>query len=166
MGARRWMMEYGVALVLAFLFAMILGQVSLFRESSLGKLRASDLVQFVGYSGSVVIGWLGARALARNPPVEWKWMVPFQGLVVPCVTLLAITIAYGVLLFALDPFLGKVARQFTTGSSSWPSLPIVYGSSTAGSGSVLRWSQPWSLAKFTNLRSRSAEGTSLTQRPL
>ncbi len=110
MGARRWMMEYGVALVLAFLFAMILGQVSLFRESSLGKLRASDLVQFVGYSGSVVIGWLGARALARNPPVEWKWMVPFQGLVVPCVTLLAITIAYGVLLFALDPFLGKVGK--------------------------------------------------------
>ena len=110
MGARRWMMEYGVALVLAFLFAMILGQVSLFRESSLGKLRASDLVQFVGYSGSVVIGWLGARALARNPPVEWKWMVPFQGLVVPCATLLAITIAYGVLLFALDPFLGKVGK--------------------------------------------------------
>ena len=59
MGARRWMMQYGVALALAFLFAMILGQVSLFRESSLGKLRASDLVQFVGYSGSVVIGWLG-----------------------------------------------------------------------------------------------------------
>jgi hypothetical protein len=27
MGARRWVMEYGVALVLAFLFAMILGQV-------------------------------------------------------------------------------------------------------------------------------------------
>jgi hypothetical protein len=78
MGARRWVMEYGVALVLAFLFAMILGQVSLFRESSLGKLRASDLVQFVGYSGSVVIGWLGARELARNPPVEWKWMVPFK----------------------------------------------------------------------------------------
>lgn len=60
MGARRWVLKYGVALVLAFLFAMILGQVPLFRETSVGKLRASDLVQFVGYGGSLVIGWLGA----------------------------------------------------------------------------------------------------------
>lgn len=110
MGGRRWVLEYGVALILAFLLAMILGQVSLFRETSVGKLRASDLVQFVGYSGSLVIGWLGARALARNPPVEWTWMVPFQGLVVPLATLLSIAIAYGVMLFALEPFLGKIGQ--------------------------------------------------------
>jgi hypothetical protein len=60
MEARRWVMEYGVALFLAFLFAMILGQVSLFRETSHGKLRASDLIQFLGYSGSLAIGCLGA----------------------------------------------------------------------------------------------------------
>ena len=107
MGGRRWVLEYGVALVLAFLLAAILGQVSLFRETSVGKLRASDLVQFVGYSGSLMVGWLGARELARNPPAEWKWMVTLQGLVVPLATLIVITIAYGVLLFALDPFLGK-----------------------------------------------------------
>ena len=103
-------MEYGVALVLAFLFAVILGQVSLFRETSVGKLRASDLVQFVGYSGSLMIGWLGARELADNPPAEWKWIVPFQGLILPLATLLAIAMAYGVFLFALDPFLGKSGR--------------------------------------------------------
>lgn len=103
-------MEYGVALILAFLLAMILGQVSLFRETSVGKLRASDLVQFVGYSGSLMIGWLGARELAKNPPAEWKWMVPLQGLVVPLATLLAIAIAYGVLLFVLEPFLGKSSK--------------------------------------------------------
>jgi hypothetical protein len=103
-------MEYGVALGLVVLLAMILGQVPLFRETSVGKLRASDLVQFVGYSGSLVIGWLGARALARNPPEEWKWIVPFQGLVMPLATLLAITMAYGVLLFALEPFFGKFGK--------------------------------------------------------
>jgi hypothetical protein len=103
-------MEYGVALILAFLLAVIFGQVPLFRETSVGKLRASDLVQFMGYGGSLVIGWLGARELARNLPVEWKWMVPFQGLIVPLATLLSIAIAYGVLLFALDPFLGKLGK--------------------------------------------------------
>jgi hypothetical protein len=100
-------MEYGVALALAILLAVIFGQIPLFRETSVGKLRASDLVQFVGYGGSLVIGWLGARALARNPPTEWKWVAPFQGPVVPLATLLTIAIAYGVLLFILDPFLGK-----------------------------------------------------------
>lgn len=104
------MMEYGVAMMMALLLAMILGQISLFRETSIGKLRASDLVQFVGYGGSLVIGWLGARELARNPPTEWKWMVPFQGVVVPLATLLSIAMAYGVLLFALDPFLGKFSK--------------------------------------------------------
>jgi hypothetical protein len=110
MGGRRWVMEYGVALILAFLLAVIFGQVPLFRETSVGKLRASDLVQFVGYGGSLVIGWVGARELARNPPVEWKWMVPFQGLIVPLATLFSIAIAYGVLLFALEPFLGKLGK--------------------------------------------------------
>jgi hypothetical protein len=110
MGARKWMMEYGVAMVLACLFGMILGQISLFRETSLGKLRASDLVQFIGYGGALGIAWLGARQLASNPPVEWKWIAPFQGIIVPLATLLSVGIAYGVLLYALEPFLGKSGK--------------------------------------------------------
>ena len=37
-------------------------------------------------------------------------MVPFQGVVVPLATLLSIAMAYGVLLFVLDPFLGKFGK--------------------------------------------------------
>lgn len=111
MGVRKWVMEYGVAMIMAFSLAMILGQVSLFRETSVGKLRASDLVQFAGYSGSILIGWLGARELAKNSPAEWKWMVPFQGLVVPLATLFSIALAYGVMLFVLEPFLGKLGKM-------------------------------------------------------
>ena len=36
-------------------------------RNSVGKFLASDLLQFVGYSGSLMIGWSGARELARNP---------------------------------------------------------------------------------------------------
>jgi hypothetical protein len=104
------MMEYGVAMVLAILLAMIFGQIALFRETSVGKLRASDLVQFIGYGGSLVIAWLGARQLASNPPVEWKWIAPFQGIIVPLATVLSVGVAYGVLLYALEPFLGKVGK--------------------------------------------------------
>jgi len=103
-------MEYGVALILAFLFAVILGQIPLFRETAVGKLRASDLVQFIGYGGALVIAWLGARQLAKNPPEEWKWLSPFQGLVLPLATLLTVSICYGVLLYAVDPFLGKSGK--------------------------------------------------------
>ncbi len=110
MKARKWMMEYGVAAALAFLLAMILGQIPLFRETAMGKLRASDLVQFVGYSGSLVIVWLGARELAHDPPEEWRWIAPFQGVILPFVTLLAVGIAYGVLLYPLEPFLGKPGK--------------------------------------------------------
>ncbi|OQW31598.1 MAG: hypothetical protein A4E19_08275 [Nitrospira sp. SG-bin1] len=107
MTVKKWVMVYGVALVLTFIIAVTLGQVALFRETSMGKLRASDLVQFAGYSGSLAIGWQGAQELAKHPPTEWKWLVPFQGLIVPLATLMAIAVAYSVLLFALEPFLGK-----------------------------------------------------------
>ena len=42
MKARKWMMEYGVAMILAVVCAVILGHLSLFREATIGKLHASD----------------------------------------------------------------------------------------------------------------------------
>ena len=50
MKARTWMMQYGVAMLLSCAFALILGHVPLFLETAVGKLTASDLVQFLGYS--------------------------------------------------------------------------------------------------------------------
>ncbi|MDK2742306.1 MAG: hypothetical protein H8K03_06595 [Nitrospira sp.] len=110
MRTRRWMMEYGVATGVASLLTIILSEIPLFRETSVGKLRASDLVQFAGYGGSLVIAWLGARELSVDPPAEWKWIAPFQGVILPFATLLALGIAYGVLLYLLEPFLGKPGR--------------------------------------------------------
>ncbi|MBH0192243.1 MAG: hypothetical protein HP492_10940 [Nitrospira sp.] len=110
MNARKWMMEYGVAMVLAFLLAMVLGQIPLFRETAVGKLRASDLVQFIGYGGALAIAWMGARQLAKKSPEELAWLAPFQAIILPLVTLLVVAIGYGVSLFVAGPFLGKSGK--------------------------------------------------------
>ena len=110
MNARKWMMEYGVAMVLAFVFAVVLGHISLFRDTTIGKLHASDLVQFIGYGGALVIAWFGARQLAAEPPDDWKWLTPYRALILPVTTLTIVAIAYGVLLYVCDPFLSKLGK--------------------------------------------------------
>ncbi|WP_455243261.1 hypothetical protein [Petrachloros mirabilis] len=111
MKARKWMMEYGVAISLAVIFAAVLGHLPLFRETTVGKLHASDLVQFLGYSGALTIAWLGARQLALEPPENWKWLTPYRALILPGVTLITITLGYGVLLYVCQPFLGKFGKS-------------------------------------------------------
>lgn len=110
MKTRTWTMEYGVAIALAVVLAAVLGHLPLFREATVGKLHASDLVQFLGYSGALVIGWFGARQLGLHPPDEWKWLAPYRAMILPVVTLVTVVIAYLVLLFVCQPFLGKTGR--------------------------------------------------------
>src|SRR3977135_814752 len=99
MNARKWMMEYGVAMVLTFVFAVILGHIPLFRETTVGKLHASDLVQFIGYGGALLVAWLCARHVWADPPGDWKWLLPSQSLILPVTTLAIVAISYGVLLY-------------------------------------------------------------------
>jgi len=110
MKARTWMMEFGVAIILTGLFAMILGHIPLFRETAVGKLHASDLVQFFGYGGAMVIAWFGARQLSAELPDEWKWLMPYRALILPVATLAMVAIAYGVLLYVCEPFMNKSGK--------------------------------------------------------
>jgi hypothetical protein len=110
MNARKWMIEYGVAMVLTLLFTVILGHISLFRETTIGKLHASDLVQFIGYGGALVIAWFGALQLAEEPPDDWKWLTPYRALILPVTTLAIVAISYGVLLYVCDPFFSKSGK--------------------------------------------------------
>lgn len=111
MKARKWMMEYGVAMILAVLCAVILGHLPLFREATVGKLHASDVVQFIGYGGAIVLAWFGARQLAADPPDDWKWLAPYRALILPVTTLVMVGLAYGVLLYACEPFLSKSGKE-------------------------------------------------------
>jgi hypothetical protein len=110
MNARKWMMEYGVAMALTFLITVVLGHIPLFRETTIGKLHASDLVQFIGYGALLVIAWFGARQLAADLPDEWKRLVPYRALFLPVTTLAIVATSYGVMLFVCDPFLSKSGK--------------------------------------------------------
>src|SRR4026207_2403956 len=111
MKARKWMMEYGVAMILAVVCAVILGHLSLFREATIGKLEASNLGQFIGYGGAIVLAWFGARQLSEEPPEDWKWLVPYRALILPVTTLVPGGLASQVLLYACEPFLGKGGKD-------------------------------------------------------
>ncbi|MCC6139378.1 MAG: hypothetical protein IT389_02040 [Nitrospira sp.] len=111
MKVRTWMMQYGVAILLSCAFALILGQVPLFRETAVGKLTASDLVQFLGYGGAIVLAWLGARQAAADASEDWKWLAPYRALILPVTTLVTMILAYGVLLLVGGPFLNKFAKE-------------------------------------------------------
>ena len=120
MKARKWVIEYGVGIILAVLCAMLLGHLPLFREATIGKLHASDFVQFIGYGGAMVLAWSGARQLAAEPPKDWKWLMPYRALILPVTTLAMVGLAYGVLLYLCEPFLSKSGRaiynwMFVTG---------------------------------------------------
>ena len=110
MKARTWMMQYGVAMLLSCAFALILGHVPLFRETAVGKLAASDLVQFLGYSCAIALAWIGGRQLAADSPEDWKWLAPYRALILPVTTLAAVILSYGVLLLVAGPFLNKAAK--------------------------------------------------------
>ena len=111
MKARKWMMEYGVAMTRAVVCAVSRGPLSRFREATIGKLHASDLVQFIGYGGAIVLAWFGARQLSDEPPEDWKWLVPYRALILPVTTLVIVGLAYRVMLYACEPFLGKGGKD-------------------------------------------------------
>jgi hypothetical protein len=112
MQTKRWLMQYGVAVGLAALFAAIFGQVPLFRETTIGKLHASNLVQFIGYGAALVTILIGARQIASDQSGDWTWLGPFRKMVLPACTLVALALAYHVLLLVLGPFLGKSGKPF------------------------------------------------------
>ena len=124
MKVRQWATEYGSAVGLTVFFAIVLGQLPLFRETFVGKLRASDLVQFLGYGGALTIAWLGARQLANDFPEEWKSMAPFLALLLPLATPVTTALSYSVLLLICEPFLSKAAK----GMYRWVFISGIVGS--------------------------------------
>jgi hypothetical protein len=97
----------------------------LFRETTIGKPHAFDLVQCIGYGGALVIAWFWAHQLAAEPPNDWKWLMPYRALILPVTPLAILAISYGVLLFICDPFLSKSGE----GIYNWIFIAAIVASS-------------------------------------
>ena len=106
-----WVIQYGVAMLLAVLLGAILGSFPLFHQTALGetKLKASHLVEFIGYGGALLMFWLLARRLAAHIPQGTPVSI-LRHVIVPLATLIVTSAGYQVLLLIGAPFLGKTGK--------------------------------------------------------
>ncbi len=96
--------HYGVAALLAFLMGAVLGGIPLFKEAMLWKtqLSASEIVQFIGYTGALIFMGMMGRRLTLRMPKNGKWIACLRPVVTPMVTLIIIMGAYAVI-----PIIGR-----------------------------------------------------------
>ena len=103
-----WLLHYAVAILLALVLGTILGSLSLFTETFLPatRLRASDLVQFMGYAGALVLlGLVGQRAAAELQKL--KNLLFLCPVIMPAMTLIVLLVGYKVVLLVATPFLDR-----------------------------------------------------------
>ena len=112
-GARwLWVGHYAVGILIALLLGAILGSLPLFHQSLFpSKLRASDVVSFMGYGGALLMFWLvGQRAAAQLEEQE-KTLAFLRPLIMPVVQLIVLSLGYMVLLLVIGPFLDQTAKS-------------------------------------------------------
>lgn len=102
-----WTGRYVVAIVTALVLGGIIGEMTLFKQATLGtpKLTASSLVKFLGYGGALALLWLLGRQAAQQVQ-RAGGKTGFVGMIlVPLLNLIIVSSAYSVLLVILKPFL-------------------------------------------------------------
>ncbi|ADE11290.1 zinc ribbon domain-containing protein [Sideroxydans lithotrophicus] len=99
-----WVGRYVAVIVLSLILATALGNMELFVKTTIGgKLNASHIVEFLGYGMALVAFWvLGQRATIAVQQHEGKWSF-MQHLILPTVSLVAVALAYSVMLLLLKP---------------------------------------------------------------
>ena len=108
-----WVVQYSIAMILAVLLGTLLASFPLFRESALGhtRIRASNLVQFLGYGGALLMFWFAGRRAARQLQEDKKGLATLRYVIMPLVSLIVLSSAYEVLIQVVGPFLGKTGRS-------------------------------------------------------
>lgn len=102
-----WVGRYIAVIVVSLILAALIGNMALFERTFViqGKLSASHLVRFLGYSTSLAALWmLGQRAtiyLQKNGG-RWSFM---QHLFLPVVTLIVVASANSIALLVMKPMM-------------------------------------------------------------
>lgn len=107
-----WVGQFGIAILLALLLGAILGSLPLFAASIIAgtKLRASHMVQFMGYAGALLLFWRLGRRAAVELPEDGKGLSFLRHVITPLVTLIVVSAAYNVILMVIGPFLDKTVK--------------------------------------------------------
>ena len=108
-----WVVQYSIAMILAVLLGTLLASFPLFRESALGhtRIRASNLVQFLGYGGALLLFWFAGRRASSQLQEDKKGLSTLHYVIMPLVSLVVLSGAYEVLLQVVGPFLGKTGKS-------------------------------------------------------
>jgi ribosomal protein L40E len=100
-----WIGRYVAVIMLSLILATAIGSMDLFVKTTVGKLNASHIVQFLGYGAALVAFWvLGQRATIALQQHSGKWSF-LQHLILPAVSLIVVALAYSVLLLLLKSVL-------------------------------------------------------------
>lgn len=107
-----WVVQYGITILLLLLLGSMAANIPLFKETMLPdtKLDASHLVEFLGYSGALVMVWLMGRKAAVQLDRDRSGFSFLRPLVTPLTALLIASASYKVLLVLVNPFLDKSDR--------------------------------------------------------
>ncbi len=107
-----WAGQYGIAILVAVLLGVSLSKLPLFKETILSgsKLTASQLVEFLGFGGALLLFWLLGRRTGLQLQRDGKELSFLRQVITPLTTLIVIPAWYKVLLPVATPFLDKTDR--------------------------------------------------------
>jgi hypothetical protein len=109
----RWLGRHAVAILVAMILATALGDLELFRQTTLGttRLNASSAVEFLGFGGALALFWWTGHRAAQILSGGSARLVATGQIVTPLVTLVSLCAAYQVMLTILRPFMESTARN-------------------------------------------------------
>ena len=104
---------YGVAVCIAVMVGALLGNYSLFQQVALGKTQLSlaHLIQFVAYTGALVMVWMWGYEMSMRMPKNGKWSPALRPIMTPLATFVVVVAAYSVIPLIGSPYMSAKAME-------------------------------------------------------